>query len=160
MFARRLVVFHETFAPLKSLDNTVSVLWHEGVSGRSADDIASSFISAMKQEPKIAHFTFWMDNCSAQNKNWTIFSAMVAFVNSESGPQSVTLKCLLTGHTFMSADAFHAKVEKEIRLKKNVCDFDDLKEVVSKANKNYSIMPFCFEINCEMLLLHFVILHF
>jgi len=114
VFTRRLVVFHETFAPFKSLENTVSVLWHEVIAGRSASDIASTFITAMKQEPKIAHFTFWMDNCSAQIKNWTIFSAVVAHVNSKSGPQSVTFKFLLTGHTFMSADAFHAKVEKEV----------------------------------------------
>lgn len=140
VFTRRLVVFNETFAPLKSLDNTVSILWHEGISGRNAADIASTFVFAMKQNPGVAHFTFWMDNCSAQNKNWSIFTAMIVFVNSDSGPQCVTFKFLVTGHTFMSADAFHAKVEKEVRLKNNLYDFDDLKDAVSKANKTVKIV--------------------
>jgi len=141
VFTRRLVVFHETFAPLKTLENTIAVLWHEGIAGRSASDIASTFITAMKQEPNVEHFTFWMDNCSAQNKNWTIFSAMVSHVNSNSSnPQSVTFKFLLAGHTFMSADAFHAKVEKEIRLKRNLCDFGDLQDAVTKANKNVKVV--------------------
>jgi len=140
VFTRRLVVFHETFVPLKSLDNSVSVLWHEAISGRNAEDIASTFICAMKQEPDVSHFILWMDNCSAQNKNWVVFTAMCAFVNTELGPQSVTFKYLITGHTFMSADAFHAKVEKEIRAKKNLFDFDDLKEAVSNANKTAKVM--------------------
>ena len=140
IFTRRLVVFHETFAPLKSLANTVSVLWHEGISGRSAGDIASTFICAMKQAPGVAHFTLWMDNCTAQNKNWTIFTAMVTFVNSKSGPQSVTFKYLMSGHTFMSADAFHASVEKQFRAQKNLYDFGDLTDGVTKAGKSVKVV--------------------
>ena len=47
VFTRRLVVFHEMFAPLKSLSNTTSVVWHEAISEHRADDIASSFVTAM-----------------------------------------------------------------------------------------------------------------
>ena len=140
IFTRRLVVFHETFAPLKSLANTVSVLWHEGISGRNAGDIASTFICAMRQHPEVAHFTLWMDNCTAQNKNWTIFTAMCTFVNTESGPQSVTFKYLMSGHTFMSADAFHASVEKQFRIQKNLYDFADLKDAVAKASKSVKVV--------------------
>lgn len=88
----------------------------------------------------MSHFIFWMDNCSAQNKNWVVFTAMSTYVNTESGPQSITFKYLVSGHTFMSADALHAKVEKEMRLKKNLFDYDDLKEVVSKANKTVKVV--------------------
>jgi len=104
VFTRRLVVFHETFALLKSLSNTISIVWHEAISGRTADDIASSFITAMKQESGVKHFTFWVDNCFDQNKNWTLYTAMVSYVNHESGPESITFKYLIAGHTFMSAE--------------------------------------------------------
>jgi len=120
VFTRRLVVFHETFAPLLTLNNTISVVWHEGITGRSTDDIASNFISAMKAERDISHFTFWLDNCGAQNKNWTIFTAIVTYVNTTLGPESVNFKYFITGHTFMSADAFHSKVELSMKHKK-VC---------------------------------------
>jgi len=141
VFTRRLVVFHETFAPLKSLSNTISIVWHEAISGRRADDIASSFITAMKQESAVKHFTFWVDNCSAQNKNWTLYTAMVSYVNHESGPESITFKYLIAGHTFMSADAFHASVEKQLRKKKNLYDFDDFQQSISNTDKSVTVVP-------------------
>jgi len=87
----------------------------------------------------VAHFTLWMDNCTAQNKNWTIFTAMCTFVNTESGPQSITFKYLISGHTFMSADAFHA-VEKQFRVQKKLYDFDDLKGAVANASKSVTVV--------------------
>ena len=45
IFCRRLVVFHQTFAPIGTFDEkTVEVIWHEGISGRSAKDVASAYI--------------------------------------------------------------------------------------------------------------------
>ena len=45
---------------------------------------------------------------------------------------SVTVKFFEPGHTFMSADSFHSQVEKGIRDKKRLQDFQDLVEVVNK----------------------------
>ena len=61
-------------------------------------------------------FTFWADNCSAD-------------------PDKVTLKYLEKGHTVMSADPFHARVEKGMRAKKMIHDFDDFQAVVAKYGK-------------------------
>lgn len=143
IFTKRLVAFHETFAPLKTLDNTIAVIWNEAISGRNANDISSVFIKAMRQENDINHFTFWIDNCGAQNKNWTFFRLwfMVYFVNSDEGPlQSITFKYLMAGHTFMTADTFHASVEKQFTIKQNVCEFSDLKEAVQNAVKHVQVV--------------------
>ena len=49
-------------------------------------------------------FTFYMDNCTVQNKNWVIFTAMTAEVNCDrEGPDEIIFKYLEKGHTFMSA---------------------------------------------------------
>ena len=128
------MLFHETFAPLggNRRGKAVGVVWNEAVRGRNAEDVASSYVKAMKL-PKYRdykNFVFWTDNCGAQNKNWIIFTAMVGEVNQPGGPESITFKYLEKGHTFMSADAFHAQVEKGMRKKKNVCDLDDFIKIV------------------------------
>jgi len=77
VFTRRLVAFHETFAPLggnkekSSHTSPLGVVWHEGISGRNADDVMSCFAKAM-QHPAYRDFnkfTFYADNCGPQNKN-------------------------------------------------------------------------------------------
>lgn len=45
--------------------------------------------------------------------------------DDQSTPKSITLKYFEAGHTFMAADSFHAKVEKQFKKKKNVYDFSD-----------------------------------
>ena len=58
----------------------------------------------------------WLDNSSVQNKNWTIFSMLVVLINcNDIKAKTVTLKYFQPGHTFMSADAAHSWIEREIK---------------------------------------------
>ena len=47
----------------KNKKNTISVLWHEAIAGRKAEEIASAFVTSIKEERDIKHVIFWMDNC-------------------------------------------------------------------------------------------------
>ncbi|GFR77097.1 hypothetical protein ElyMa_000499700 [Elysia marginata] len=138
VFVNRLVAYHETFAPLgnqhkkKSTKQVMSILWHEGISGRSAANVTSAFIKAISMMAEDAKdIVIWCDNCAAQNKNWTLYTSIARFMNSSADfvPQTVTLKFLETGHTFMSADSFHGQVETNMRRKKNVFNFHDFMTV-------------------------------
>ncbi|GFR71853.1 hypothetical protein ElyMa_003825200 [Elysia marginata] len=135
VFVNLLVSFHETFAPLgdqhkkKYPKQVMSILWHEGISGRSAANVTSAFIKAISM---MADIVIWCDNCAAQNKNWTLYTSIARFMNSSADiePQTVTLKYLETGHTFMLADSFHGQVETNMRRKKNVFNFHDFVSVI------------------------------
>ena len=80
---KRIIAFHETFATVgtKSTKPNISVVWHEALAGRSASEIASCFEAILKLERDIIHHIFWLDNCSDQNKNWWLFSAVVTLIN-------------------------------------------------------------------------------
>ena len=132
IFTRRLVAFHQTFSPLGGKGKSVGVIWHEGIRGRDAKDVSSTFIKFMRdtnQRDK-DHFIIWADNCSAQNKNWWLFTALVTEVNRTTGPLSVTIKYLEPGHTFMSADSFHHQIELCMKKRNRVDDFADFKHVI------------------------------
>ena len=59
---------------------------------------------------------FWTDNCFAQNKCWTQYTAICSLINSpEVKLDTVTVKYLEPGQAFMSADSFHHKVELSIK---------------------------------------------
>ena len=124
MFTRRLVAINETFAPLgKSKIRPIGVLWHEELCGRNDEDVSSSYAKIFQVATlrDFKHFIFWADNCSGQNKCWTLFTMFANIVNTAGGADKVTMKYLVAGHTFMSADSFHHKVEKKMNSIKNVC---------------------------------------
>jgi len=55
VFTRRLVAFHETFAPLGGRERSsqaqpLGIVWHEGIAGRNADDVMSCFSKAIKHK--------------------------------------------------------------------------------------------------------------
>ena len=117
VFTRHLVLFHETFTPLgeKCRGKVVGVIWHEAVSGRNAEDLASSYVKAMGlptyRDSK--NFVFWTDNCGAQNKNWVLFTATVAEVNRPGEPETITFKYLEKGTRLCRLIHFMPKWKKE-----------------------------------------------
>jgi len=140
-FLKKLVVFHETFAPIGSSKKNgkkprvLSCLWNESISGRNACDVASSFEKAltfyMQNTSKVV---IWADNCSAQNKNWTLYTALNLLVNdSENGYEDIELQYLEPGHTFMAADSFHAQVERSMRRVKNHYNMDDIADTIERS---------------------------
>ena len=140
VFCKRIVLFNETFAPVggsKKGGKATGVLWHEGVKGRSASDVASTYIRFIRSNRDVKHFIFWVDNCLGQNKNWYLFTALANEVNiKDASVQTITLKYFEPGHTFMSADSFHHKVEQCMRQKKRVEDFQDFVDIVEKCGKS------------------------
>ena len=87
------------------------MLYHEGITGRIAKDVAAFYIKAIKLcEEK--HFEFWTDNCCSQNKNWSLFTILLLMVNSDWGLKLISVDYLVKGHTFMEADAVHGMIGK------------------------------------------------
>lgn len=144
LFCPRLVAFNESFVPLgyKTSDiMSFAALWHEGISGRKKEDIICTFRAFLMHFRDLNKITLWLDNCAAQNKNWTLFSFLVNYINSdETSINTIILKYFETGHTFMSADEFHHQVEHALKKKKKVYDFDDFADAVATTNNRKTIV--------------------
>ena len=140
VFTQRYAAYNETFSEL-GRGKSFGVLWHQAMMGRNDEDITSAFMKIL-QSPDVnkhPHIVIWLDNCSGQNKNWTIFTTLACFMGevdeSCASLKSVTLKYFEAGHTFMAADSFHARVEKQFRKKKNIFDFNDYLYCVREAGQ-------------------------
>ena len=140
-FTSRLVTFNETFASMSGHPD-LCVMWNEEIAGRLAPDVTSAFAEIiMNRFPVLKNLTFWMDNCSAQNKNWCLYLAMLSLVNHPASPDSITLKYLERGHTYMRADSIHGAIGRKIRRVDSVCTFDDLLELIGDCGKNIRTVP-------------------
>ena len=148
VFTGRIACYNETFSPLgkNTGSESIAILWHQGIQERNDEDITSAYLKLLN-EPKFhekPNLVFYMDNCSAQNKHWTFFTVMVAYMNQlpeTSELMRVTLKYFEPGHTFMSADSFHALVEKKFKKAANIYDFRDYVDCVRAAGNAIEMKP-------------------
>lgn len=138
IFMPRLVAYNESFVPAgkKSKIPPTAVIWHDAIQGRSKENIISSFYQYFLSIRDIECVTLWVDNCSAQNKNWCLYSFFVYLVNSsEVSLKQINVKYFESGHTFMAADSFHHQVENSLKHKGKVYDFSDYVEAVRNSTK-------------------------
>lgn len=146
LFTPRIVLFNESFVPVgvnQRQLNPIAILWHEGIAGRKKEDIISSFHAFLLKNRDATTITLWLDNCSAQNKNWRFFTFLVYIVNNcmEISATEIYIKYFEPGHTFMSADSFHHQVEQAMKRYGNIYDFSDFEKAVQEANsKKVSII--------------------
>lgn len=138
LFTPRIIAFNESFVPVgkkQSGIKPVATVWHEGIAGRKKEDIISTFHSFFLENRDSTSITLWLDNCSAQNKNWSFFSFLVYMVNSpDIQAKEIWIKYFEPGHTYMSADSFHHQVELSMKYKGSVCDFKDFCDAVQSSN--------------------------
>jgi hypothetical protein len=151
VFTHRVSIYNETFCPLgKNIQingQTYAALWHEGISGRRKENIISTFENFI-QATSLKEYIFFMDNCAAQNKNWAFLSALVYFVNCmDLDVESILINYLEPGHTFMSADSFHAQVERKLREQKSVYDYPTFVDCVRRCSMHQEF-PIVMDMNC------------
>ena len=83
---------------------------------------------------KAGKLFFWTDNCLAQNKCWTLYTALCSLINSpDLQLDTITVKYLEPGHTFMSADSFHHREELSIKQCGQLHTYEDFVGVVEKV---------------------------
>lgn len=150
IFCKRIVAFNETFAPLGgSLNGPVhAFLWNDVIAGRKAYHIASVFYKFFSGLDSKFVITLWLDNCSGQNKNWDLMVLLVLLINSSTiDINHINLKYLEPGHTYMSADSFHASVERTMKHvpRGEVYNFPDFVDCVKNSGGDVAPKVFVME---------------
>lgn len=147
IFTSRLCVYNETFSTLGSQQakkKDMAIVWHEAIAGRQDEDISSAFNKFFEIHRDADKITLWMDNCSSQNKNWTLYSMIVDLMNGGSlNAKEINCKYFEPGHSFMAADSTHSKLERSlVRQDGKIFDFTDLVKTFSDAGCAVTTMNF------------------
>lgn len=120
-YMRQLSVFNLTiFECEKRL--AVNSMWHEGIAGRGANEIASCLTAYFRERvpPEVDHIIMYSDTCGGQNKNSHVCAAMIETVSSHPSIKIIDQKFLVSGHTHLECDQVHGQIEK--RKKKTTCE--------------------------------------
>jgi len=119
-------------------------VWHEGISGRAGNDIASSLVKMLqevvKAYPSVTDITLWSDSCIPQNKNCVMSCALIKFLQSCGQIQSLTQKFGEPGHSSVQeVDNLHSQIEHKLKLK-DVYSPVGLLRVLKQVNTKKSLV--------------------
>ena len=95
LFTKRLIVFHETFAPLGGQS-----------SGKPSVAGTYSKILCLPKMRDYENIVLWANKYSGRNKNWVLYMFCYE-VNRRDGPDTITVECFEKGQKFTSAYSFH-----------------------------------------------------
>lgn len=111
-------------------------LWHEGITGRGGNEIASCILKAVTNNVTYKrHLTVWSDNCAGQNKNKMLLFLWIYLV-ARGHFDEVNHKYLISGHSFLSCDRDFAQIEKRRRREKCQVPMDLVRLMVTATPKN------------------------
>ena len=102
------------------MNKSLAVVWHERISDRNDEDVTSALLKSMNSVEfrDYENYVMWLDNCAGQNKNWTLYTKLTNYVNSQNAPVDNIEVCCCW-------DNFYHLIEGEMEKMKNVCDRSD-----------------------------------
>ena len=134
--------------------NSVHHMWHEGMASRGTREIFSCIYNFCRSlPPHITEFNGWCDNCSGQNKNTFSPKYGIAIVNDNTlSLNTMNIKFLEVGHTYMEADQDFGLIEREKKGKKIFVPAE-WKMLIKGASKRFRVtmMDDSQFINCDSL---------
>ncbi|XP_067633255.1 uncharacterized protein [Eurosta solidaginis] len=88
-------------------------MWHEALSARGVNQIASCLFSHINNLSEVNHAIFYSDSCMGQNKNSFVCAMFILAMEINSTLETIDHKFLEPGHTHMECDVDHSVIERK-----------------------------------------------
>ncbi len=110
-------------------------LWHEGIAARGANEIASHLYNFLLEADSdgIEEVALFADGCAGQNKNSSIPSMMLRFVNNAKNVKQITMYYFETAHGQSEGDSAHSTIERALKRAGEICLPSQLAAVIRLA---------------------------
>lgn len=111
-YVRKLNVYNFTIYDSSDKSGHCFV-WDELNGNKGSNEIGSCLITYLKSLPKtVRHIASFSDTCGGQNRNRNIVAAMLYAVQMIDNLDTIDLKFMESGHSYLDADSMHARIEE------------------------------------------------
>jgi len=121
MFYKRKLSVYNLTGHLSINRQAYCVVWHESLSGRAGNDIASALVAMLgkvvEQNPNITEMSLWADSCVPQNRNSLMSLAIMHFMQQHGGVRKIVQKFCEPGHSsIQEVDNIHSQIERTLQV--------------------------------------------
>lgn len=94
-------------------------VWDECNGKKGSAEIGTCLLNYLSQLPEsVTHVSTFSDTCGSQNRNKNILAAMLYAVNRIDNIETIDVKFMESGHSYLEADSIHATIERHRKHKK------------------------------------------
>ena len=116
------------------------MLWHEGLSGRSGNDIASALLQMLRKielRPGTTELILWTDSCVPQKNNSLMSLALIRFLCERNVLCKITQKFCEPGYSsIQEVDNTHSQIERSMRCSEMFSPLGVVRLMLSVNRKN------------------------
>jgi len=116
-YVSKVAVYNLTFYNAKN-KNVTCFVWNETEGSRGANEINTcvfKFLESLNDGNSDIDVVLYSDNCTGQNKNYSMMAMYVEAMKKLPNIKSITHKFLITGHTQNENDSVHSVIEGSIK---------------------------------------------
>lgn len=93
-------------------------IWDETEGGRGSNEVSTCLLMFIKSlPPVVTHLSTFSDTCGGQNRNQFICAAMIHATRTTQ-METIDLKYMESGHSYLEADSMHSTIERAKRHQK------------------------------------------
>jgi len=116
-------------------NTAVMMLWPETVAGRGADEIGSCILKYFNSVTVSSRkLVVYSDNCSGQNKNFTIMSLWLYLINTGKFDE-IRHIFPISGHTLLPCDRDFGDIERVLRKHEQIYTPDEYSRIIASARR-------------------------
>jgi hypothetical protein len=93
-------------------------VWDECNGKQGSNEIGSCILQYINVPETVTHIASFSDTCGGQNRNQFVTTAMLYAVNIKPNLQTIDLKFMESGHSYLECDSMHATIEKKRKHQK------------------------------------------
>lgn len=116
-YSRKYAVYNLTVYESKTKKGFCN-LWGECDAQRGANEVGTvlyKWLCKVAEDQKPRHIVMYCDCCAGQNRNRFIVAMLLYAITHLINVETLELKYLLSGHTYMQVDSMHAAIEFQTR---------------------------------------------
>lgn len=122
-------------------NNAFCNLWIEGQAGRGAQEVGSCIKKYVRDKvpETVKRLILWSDSCGGQNRNIKIILILKCVLEENKFLESIQLKFLISGHSFLPNDSDFGDIECAIKRQQKVYSPQDYANIIKGCRKKNPI---------------------
>nr|CAI5827690.1 unnamed protein product [Callosobruchus analis] len=117
-------------------------VWLENEAGRGTQEVGSylrKFINENVNKP-VQKLILWSDSCGGQNRSIKLVLILIHILQNHATLESISLKFLLSGHSFLPNDSHFGDVECALKYQQRLYTIDDYLEVMRNCRQKQKFL--------------------
>jgi len=141
-FASGITIINQTFCEIGSNPKSFCYISNDIYVSKGAREHLNFILLFLKSNYcDKNHVIIWMDNCCSQNKNWLLFSNLIAIINDNSLQMNkITFKYLESGHTYNSCDSIHSNISRKLNTELVIYTPNDCIDLIKNCCQNINVI--------------------